>query len=200
MIISHKHKFCFVHIPKNAGTYVNCWLKEYHDHPFVFYDVKRMSDGVLKDLMHINLLDLQKYFGLCLRDYFVFCIVRDPVERFKSAYIQYRYHLLEYFKEYPKDISELLDTIDFSDTRYIHLVPQSHYTHDEDGNQVIPNIYRMDTFQTSICADLGFDGYPAGRINAGKSTSFDRYYKLSENDLARIRILYRRDYDFLIYI
>lgn len=197
MIISHQHKFCFVHIPKNAGTYVNVWLKEYHDHPVVFYDVKRMADGVNKDLMHLNLFDLQKYFGLSLDDYFVFCIVRDPVQRFKSAYIQYRYHLLEYYQEYPKDISELLDTVDFEDARYIHLVPQTHYTHDSEGNQVIPNIFHIDTFQESICDHLGLSGHPVGRVNAGKSTAFDKYYELTEQDVARIRNLYRKDYTLL---
>lgn len=51
MIISHKHRFCFVHIPKNAGSFMKTLLYKYHDDPIKFSGVNAKK----KDVAHINM-------------------------------------------------------------------------------------------------------------------------------------------------
>jgi hypothetical protein len=63
MLIDHQRKFVFFHIPKTAGQAVVTALGEKHEPS------------------HHNLGDVDEY-----RDYFRFCFVRDPIERFVSAY------------------------------------------------------------------------------------------------------------------
>ena len=122
MIISHKHKFIFIHIPKNAGTAICGFLHNFLDKDDYTTDYNQSKDLNIKYLNLNNLIQLYiekntipcyltKYNFLnnklispshiCINllklilnidydNYFIFCIVRDPIERLCSMYNYYK--------------------------------------------------------------------------------------------------------------
>ena len=56
MIISTTQKFIFIHIPKNAGTFIKKHLKQYHTVPFNFKGICKVvsNEDKTKDLCHLN--------------------------------------------------------------------------------------------------------------------------------------------------
>lgn len=211
MIISHKHQFCFVHIPKNGGSFVKSIFEKYHDDPVKFYGVKKLNPiGIIKDLSHINFTELIKLFGAneC-QPYFKFCFVRDPVERFMSGYVEYMHHVLKYFSEAPKKVSALLKTIEdesvlLKDARYTHLVPQTFYTHDRQGKKIC-EIYQMNDLDNEvqsisqrlkISVDRDELMNPLNK-NSGKSQAFNTKFVLTPEDLEKIHKIYRKDFEWL---
>ncbi len=88
MIINHKYKFIFIHVPKCAGTSIKRALYPYSDefdqflggHP----DVPDSQGGVHK---HSTALEL-KHFATIERwdSYFTFSFVRNPLARMVSLY------------------------------------------------------------------------------------------------------------------
>lgn len=209
MIISHKHKFCFVHIPKNGGTFIKSALSKYHDDPVTFFGVFKLKDKII-DLSHINMRDLKNSFGrIKEQSYVTFCIVRDPIERFKSGYIEYFHHIQKHFQEIPLEISQLLKVLEtdvrgITDTRYVHLTPQTYYTHDEEGvKQTIDHIIdlqNVDTNLNALLTQLNVDYVDITnpiRSNRGKSTQFDEIYNLNESHIQSLKRIYAKDYALL---
>jgi hypothetical protein len=68
MTINHEKKLIFIHIPKNAGTSV----------------IKAM--GVENIYMDKKIDDYKEYYKDYWNDYTKFTVVRDPIDRFISAY------------------------------------------------------------------------------------------------------------------
>ena len=210
MIISHEHKFCFIHIPKNGGTYVRSLFEKYHDDPITFYGVKLLKPKkLIKDLSHINIEDLVTLFNAqeC-NTYFKFCFIRDPIERFKSAYVEYMHHVLKFFGEAPKKVDALLCTIEnkktlLEDARYVHLIPQTSYTHDRNYKQICYTFKMndLDNEINKICKHLSIDiDLNTKKIhhkNSGKSQAFNKKFVLSDEDLIKIKNIYNKDFELL---
>ena len=72
MRISHKHKFIFIHIPRNAGRSIIVALKEKYP------DVRRLAWS------HARLKDVRR--KVKLRNYWKVAVVRNPYERMVSLY------------------------------------------------------------------------------------------------------------------
>jgi hypothetical protein len=80
-MISHKHKFIFIHIPKNAGQSMEICLGGYED--------KKKLWGVDKGvvLQHLKACELQEKIGdQIFNDYFKFSFVRNPFSKCVSEY------------------------------------------------------------------------------------------------------------------
>ena len=78
MIVSHRHKLIFTHIPKNAGTSIGQWLSRHVP------DSREMPNTVKHDTPH---------HVLGHHDYSHFAVVRNPYDRLLS---QYHFHLERY--------------------------------------------------------------------------------------------------------
>ena len=72
-MVSHKHKFVFLHIPKCAGTSIGEKLNSHFDELWTYSGFKIHHDDLTEDI---------------LKNYFVFTIVRNPWDR---LYSQYKY-------------------------------------------------------------------------------------------------------------
>jgi hypothetical protein len=75
MIVSHKHKLIFTHIPKNAGTSIGQWLLEHVP------DAGEMPNTLKHDTPH----HVHRH-----GDYTYFAVVRNPYDRLLS---QYNFHV-----------------------------------------------------------------------------------------------------------
>lgn len=72
-MISHEHRFLFLHMPKTAGSSVVSALSKYPH-------CKKFKSG------HPDLDNYFRNFGNNVRDYFIFTIARNPFSRAVSAF------------------------------------------------------------------------------------------------------------------
>jgi chondroitin 4-sulfotransferase 11 len=74
MLISHKHKFIFIHIQKTAGTSISSALEQFCEESY-------------PSIKHWNARKIKEKFGAGVWDeYFKFSFVRNPYERLLSWY------------------------------------------------------------------------------------------------------------------
>jgi hypothetical protein len=93
MIISDKHKFSFIHIPKCAGTSLRWPLQWFDDTNgrFTRYVGEHEVLGLL-DYVHIPLKVLREHFTSeyeKLKKYQSYAVVRNPFSRFSSFLTQH---------------------------------------------------------------------------------------------------------------
>ena len=83
MIISHKHKIVFVHVPRTGGTSV-----EYALDPFLGdEDLRAFGMKEFEHLKHLSATEIRDQFGSSLwNDYFTFAFVRNPWDWLVSNY------------------------------------------------------------------------------------------------------------------
>lgn len=148
MIINDKHKFCFIHIPKCAGTYVRNPLQQFDDThgKFTKYVGVHEDLGML-DYVHIPLGILRKFFQReyeCIKNYHSFTVIRDPFSRFPSSFSQRiklygdKSILVMSKKEIQKSVDEVINylekqkEVELLPYDYIHFQPQVSYVYDND--------------------------------------------------------------------
>ncbi len=74
MLISHKHKFIFIHIQKTAGTSISSALNPFCEESYPF-------------LKHWSAVQIKEKFGSDIwNEYFKFTFIRNPYERLYSWY------------------------------------------------------------------------------------------------------------------
>jgi hypothetical protein len=159
MIISNKHSFVFVHIPKCAGTTVRSPLKAFDDCNGAYTGrVDNHPDLGNLDYVHIPLFTLKEYFEgefKSIKDYWSFAVVRDPFARFGSSVSQ---HLKKYsdrplHKCSPIDIKIAIDSsIDYLSRQprdnhclppeYIHFQKQIDYI-ELNSEQLVDSLYTV---------------------------------------------------------
>lgn len=143
MIISPRHQFVFIHIPKCAGTSVRHQLRECDpDHIFMDKPGNHPDLGKI-DYAHIPVAQLKSHFPnefAALRDYDSFALVRDPLDRFGSAIRQllWQYERQPMTLISPEELRQrtlsILETlpeqIDNPTHRYIFFTRQADYIFD----------------------------------------------------------------------
>ena len=143
MIVSHKHRFIYIAIPKTAthsvrqvfrphlGQYdwEQCQLIE--EKLFPFPQIAQLKHGHLT-LDELNRVFRKEFWG----DYFSFCFVRNPYDRFLS-YCYFINRFNEKMKKDPeKTIYAILDDPEKM-RQNLMLKPQHHFTHNGIGNQIV---------------------------------------------------------------
>ncbi|WP_425102252.1 hypothetical protein [Tropicibacter sp. S64] len=93
MIISHKHRFVFFHNPKAGGTSIRRAMEPFHDIGFgLWHADPAQTRGVTVDRAHLGIDEFAGYYPELwaqVRDYDLFCLVRDPQRRFLSSVSEY---------------------------------------------------------------------------------------------------------------
>jgi hypothetical protein len=152
MLISPKHRFVFVHIPKCAGTSVRHQLRACDpDHIFLGRPGDHPVLGRI-DYAHIPLAQLRAHFPehyASLRDFEAFALVRDPLDRFGSALrqIMWQYEKRPMTLIPPEELRtqtlRMLDRIateiDAPSHPYIFFARQSDYLFDQ-GAQIVDHV------------------------------------------------------------
>jgi hypothetical protein len=92
LIISNKYKFSFIHIPKCAGSHIKNALQQFNDGENYTKRIGALNNIENVDFAHLPLKFLKnniphEYEKLC--EFETYAIVRDPEERFYSAFSQY---------------------------------------------------------------------------------------------------------------
>jgi len=160
-MISHTHKFIFIHIPKVAGTSLKRILTvpEVANKagqvfsPFEF-DEKKFDPPP----PHLRPHDYLKY-GYISKDlfdtYFKFSFVRNPWSRIVSEY-QYRHSYKYSFKDF---LFKKFPRPSWSDS-YCHVIPQYDFLYDNNGNLIVDFVGKYENLKEDfsyICNNLGIE-------------------------------------------
>ena len=197
MIISDRHQFAFIHVPKCAGTSVRRALREFDDRRGA-YATSKGSHPLLGqiDLGHIPLFILKDFFPEefeNIRNYWSFALIRGPYERFGSSLTQrlkmYGSRPLielseqEVEREIGKVISHLRDVPRgrLLAPEFIHFQPQVDYLF-LDGERIVQSVYRVDQFD-ALLADV------SRRIGSDSPQLAD-----TASEMANRSITYRSDH------
>ncbi|MBL7234662.1 sulfotransferase family 2 domain-containing protein [Komagataeibacter oboediens] len=176
----------FIHIPKNAGTSITHALYGMNvGHETIRYFQRRMHD---------------------LTDFPSFAILRDPVQRFMSAYRYARAggsssrHVAHGFRATYMafgGIDDALDHITHARSPYSidHIFrPQTWYLTDTHGHIGVDRLFMLDDMARIQDFIRHYTPTPIGHANAGEGQNDETP---SADQIARIRQIYRQDYDLI---
>ncbi len=172
MIISDRHRFVFVHIPKCAGSMVRDAIDALHDQVNVFEFFHEHPRFGRIDLTHVPLEPLRRHFPIAFArtvDYSSHAILRDPRPRFVSCLAQ---HLRKIGKADLPGMSERAAdrevdrTIErlrsgeqpWTDPLFVHFQRQVDFV-SLDGEQIVDRLHaieRLQDFFDEVQARTGF--------------------------------------------
>lgn len=201
MIISDKKKFVFIHNPKTAGTSLREALKEYHDRDSSYWH--HLEDIYLDrviDKAHITMRDfvyMPDYSSI--DEYFSFGFVRNPYDRFYSAFQFYKkqYDVSIGFNDFSKTLNDISIRYDW---RLIHFCPQ--YAFFYYGNKCkIDFIGRFENIKTDVLLVSSIIGVD---IDIGKSNVSDNNKPIyidnyNESTIRIVNKLYEKDFALFHY-
>ncbi|MFC4821009.1 sulfotransferase family 2 domain-containing protein [Dokdonella ginsengisoli] len=199
MIISHRHRFVFVAIPKTGTHSVRQALRTilgpddleqvglFVRKRFPFPELANVPHG------HISAAQIRPVLGEeTFAGYFKFAFVRNPFDRFVS-YCAFVSRDTGDFERAPlafmKYVIRELRPFD-----HILFRPQCEFLVDANGTLLMDYVGRTEEMQASydtICARLGVASTPLERVNASSHRPYAAYY--DEELVAMVAQLYRDD-------
>jgi len=205
MIISHKHKFIFFAMPKTATHSIRGVLRE-HLGPddweqqslcgttfLPIPPLKAIGHG------HLSVQQVKPHLPKEMWDeYFKFGFVRNPFDRFVSAYFFLtRLHRVQ-GQDDTAGMKAFLQMEQFQ--RMIHAVPQSLLITDREGAIALDYVGRYENLQQGcdhICSTIGVPPEPLMRKNTSEHAAYNTYY----DDELRTAVakFYRGDFNLLEY-
>ena len=195
MAIDHKKKLIFIHIPKTAGTSV-----------YKSLDIKDISYNN-KFLGHKSIEDYKKQYQNYWENYLKFTIVRDPIDRFISAYKFARmdesfWHSIESDKLPKHDHYEICNSLDINQyTLYLYNNPKNHSLHTLPQIWFIQNINKkievnyIAKYENLISDLKKINIFINEKLNVSYVDDIN-VIKLSNNSKKMLREMYRIDYNF----
>lgn len=202
MIISNKHKFIFIHNPKCAGQSTREALKEYHDSEIRYWDheFNPTLDRIV-DKAHLWAKDICLFEQLDLGQFFVFGFVRNPYDRFISAFSQYGLVNTEYQSIDINDFAaKCINNITIRyDWNLIHFCPQ--YLFFYKGNKLVADfVGKQETYPENLAFISSVVGFHIEHKVINQSLRDGKPEKtLSPSTLKLINQLYERDFALFNY-
>lgn len=198
MTINHEKKLIFINIPKNAGTSIimSMGIEDVHTDTNVYMDK--------------NISDYKTHYYEYWNKYKKFSVVRNPIDRFISAYKFSRMKESEWFSSTGKnglrkhdhyDLCNKMDINDYIEFLYknpkkfnLWLIPQSWFFMSKDRNK--NNFTEIDYFirYENLIEDLKkVKIYNIKKINNSKIED-DSLIQLSKKSLNLLHIIYEIDF------
>lgn len=205
MIVSHKHRFIFVAIPKTGTHSVRQALREqlgpddieqvglFVNKRFPFQELAGIKHG------HLSLAQVRPFLGeQVFVEYFKFAFVRNPFDRFVS-YCAFMTRANDAFNRDPRAVMRHI-LFKVRPLGHILFQPQHRLLVDNDGTLLTDYIGRVEQMQASydqVCARIGIPGTTLGQVNSSRRGSYRDYYDQTLID--GVAELYRRDLDLFDY-
>jgi hypothetical protein len=204
MIISARHKFIFVAIPKTATHAVRRALRE-HMAP---EDMEQVGLFVKRELPipelarighgHLTLEQVRPYFkpeewATALK----FAFVRNPFDRFIS-YCAFMTRMQGQFEQHPQQV--MRHFIANPPLRHVLFQPQHTFVADAGGELLTDYIGRVETMQESydeIARRIGIPTATLERVNPSNRQDYRQYY--DEELIDGVARLYARDLELFGY-
>jgi hypothetical protein len=191
-MVSHKHKFIFIHIPKTGGTSVQKTLMNNAN-------IKR-ADFTKHEHLHRDLLSKTTFGHEALphklKSYFSFCFVRNPWEKIVSQYHFNRHWFgMQNYK---------FDEYVFAFKRGRRVSAKNPYflpwITDEKGNVIVDFIGRYENIQedfNTICDKIGIPQQQLPHKNKTKHKHYTEYYEDETRQIVAQK--YAKDIDYFGY-
>ncbi len=201
MIISGKHRFVFIHIPKCAGTSVRIPLSTFNDWEHSGQVGQEENAAPVRlDFNHIPLFTLREHFGAEFKltvQYWSFAVIRDPLTRFGSSVSQ----RLKAYSDQPiqkrslEDVRAVIgETIDYLSRQpqeqyllppeYIHFQKQVDYV-DLDGERIVDSLYSVEDIDLLLADVARRVGQSLVEVGGGKTALQANRAVVFRNDLMR---------------
>jgi len=203
-MISHKHKFIFVHINKCGGTSIESELVRYCDNFSQKYAHITNMDKLLKVLGQAKHQTIQQMINEQTQDYFKFSFVRNPWSKLVSTYFfRVRENLFRNkgltFREFIKYKLPRKNSVnlryDCYDSTY-----QYNWLCDNSGNLRVDFIGRFENLQgdfNTICDKIGIPRKQLPHKNKTKHKHYTEYYDDETREIVAER--YKRDVESFGY-
>lgn len=193
-MISHKHKFIFIHIPRTGGTTIEHMLVNYQEGKLIekgggiWIPDESTQLKILKvfpdfnfenDSKHMTASQWKLVLGDDYQDYYKFTIVRNPFDKCLS---------IKKFLSKRPDIRGMKEW----------LIKQHIFIEDNDGNTIIDDIFFHETIEDAwknICEKLDIKEEPLIHKNNKKSLNL----KLSKDEIEWIKINLKNDFNKFKY-
>lgn len=211
MIISHKHKFIFIHIPKCAGTTITVSLKDYYGYnspeklrnadlnDFAVFKVARRYGNAYYLEQHSTYNEVKEYFdnnNLNINEYFKFSCMRNPWERVVSYY-EYAHKMAAICNiEWCNKVASM----SFFEFITKHTDPQLNWVCNKKNNVAVDFLGSGRNIQKDfniICDKLGIPQQQLPHINKSTHKHYTEYY----DDEARqiVAEKYAKDIEYFNY-
>lgn len=205
MIISHKHRFIFVPVPKTGTHAVRQALREhlgpddieqaglFVEKKFPYPEIARLRHG------HLSLRQVRPFVGETVVDtYFSFGFVRNPFDRFVS-YCAFMTREHGTFDRDPRGTMRHI-LFDLRPMQHIHFQPQYTLLADDNGELEVDFVGRVEAMQQGydeICRRIGIAPRALDHVNISRRGDYRDYYdaELVEG----VTTLYRRDLELFGY-
>lgn len=155
MIISHRHRFIFLAVPRTGSQSIRAALRPFlgpeDEEQAVWRTDRRLRNAELAAIGHghIDAGRAMLHLGRELwRSYFTFAFVRDPWERFLSA-ASLRLGARAIFQQRPVECLKLLVRSD-SLMGGMHFRPQVEFLRGDDGEMAVDFVGRLETLSTDF--------------------------------------------------
>ncbi len=186
MIISHRHKFIFIHVWKTGGTSVTRALSPFVENQTpdgrflngLFEKKKPLSSDFDKHITSAELADKldEKYF----KNYFKFAFVRNPL----SWEVSYYHYITQKPNNHPqKEIIRQLGSfenyIPWAAEHEMMKRSQRTFLHDENGNSLVDFVGKYEELEEGmnyVAKKLGLSGLELERHNTSKHGKYQDYY------------------------
>lgn len=198
MIISHKHKFIFISIPKTGSHSIRTLLRQHlgenDEEQCCLFEKKLCSIPELniKHHGHHTAQEIKNVLGdKIFNEYFKFAFVRDPVDRLISTYYFFNRNNSDFT---PPDITALNNFYE-NQKSIIHLLPQYKFIYSINGDLLVNYIGYTNNMDESLAYIFNklklkkFTNIP--RIN---QTLSNNYKHLDEKVKNLVHRLYYNDY------
>ena len=213
MPISQQHKCVFIHIPKTGGTSIEYalgmfgqWQIEDRDVMFGLIGSADLLALPLKTsyLQHLSWVELKMIAEPSkLETFSSFAWVRNPFDRFVSAFTKLDPHMLDEARKAGLHLSEL-NFSDFVDAiegfEHVHLRPQFDFIYDAEGKLQVDFVGRYETFDrdfTRLCRWLKVTHAVLPHKNASQHRPYQEYY--NARTLRKVEQRYVSDFELLEY-
>lgn len=187
-ILSHRHRFVFIAVPKVASHSIRFALREHlapADEEQVSLFVRKRIDRPIFNAQehgHQTAAEVRAALGEALwGEYFSFAVVRNPWERFVS-YVAFMMRHNGSFERDPRAaMRRVLANPQNQST--VHYRPQSDFVTDADGNLLVSKICRAEQLQRdfdAVCAALAL---PAATLEVRNSSTHRPYADYYDDEL-----------------
>lgn len=207
-MISVKHKFIFIHIPKCAGTSVYKALMPKQD----WHNINNTEHGGWDDKnkihkQHATALQTKEFYCSNFNDYFSFTFVRNPWSKMVSDYLWmtnldessngYRRKgaFLEYLNnENDFDLENLKKETFY---RYDHILPQTDFVLNNKGERMVDFIGKFENLQEDfnvICDKIGIPRQQLPHTNKSQHKHYTEYYNNQTREIVAEK--YAKDIEY----